>query len=200
MREKNQSEIKKNRIENNSEKTCPYIPFYFIIIALKRCWQTAGMEAAMKCPFCGEDTTKVIDSRPSDDNTAIRRRRMCEVCNRRFTTYEKIEVFPLMVVKKDQTREAYSREKLKTGIVMACHKRPIPTDAVNRLVDDIETTIFNNYEKEVSSKVIGELVMEKLKTLDEVAYVRFASVYRSFTDLNNFAQELENMIQREKKQ
>lgn len=104
----------------------------------------------MKCPFCGEDTTKVIDSRPSDDNTAIRRRRMCEVCNRRFTTYEKIEVFPLMVVKKDQTREAYSREKLKT--------------------------------------------------LDEVAYVRFASVYRSFTDLNNFAQELENMIQREKKQ
>ena len=143
----------------------------------------------MKCPFCGEDTTKVIDSRPSDDNTAIRRRRMCEVCNRRFTTYEKIEVFPLMVVKKDQTREAYSREKLKTGIVMACHKRPIPTDAVNRLVDDIETTIFNNYEKEVSSKVI-----------DEVAYVRFASVYRSFTDLNNFAQELENMIQREKKQ
>ena len=125
----------------------------------------------MKCPFCGEDTTKVIDSRPSDDNTAIRRRRMCEVCNRRFTTYEKIEVFPL-----------------------------IPTDAVNRLVDDIETTIFNNYEKEVSSKVIGELVMEKLKTLDEVAYVRFASVYRSFTDLNNFAQELENMIQREKKQ
>ena len=128
----------------------------------------------MKCPFCGEDTTKVIDSRPSDDNTAIRRRRMCEVCNRRFTTYEKIEVFPLMVVKKDQTREAYSMEKLKTGIVMACHKRPIPTDAVNRLVDDIETTIFNNYEKEVSSKVIGELVMEKLKTLDEVAYVRFA--------------------------
>ena len=154
----------------------------------------------MKCPFCGEDTTKVIDSRPSDDNTAIRRRRMCEVCNRRFTTYEKIEVFPLMVVKKDQTREAYSREKLKTGIVMACHKRPIPTDAVSRLVDDIETTIVNNYEKEVSSKVIGELVMEKLKTLDEVAYVRFASVYRSFTDLNNFAQELENMIQREKKQ
>ena len=111
----------------------------------------------MKCPFCGEDTTKVIDSRPSDDNTAIRRRRMCEVCNRRFTTYEKIEVFPLMVVKKDQTREAYSREKLKTGIVMACHKRPIPTDAVNRLVDDIETTIFNNYEKEVSSKVIGKI-------------------------------------------
>ena len=98
MRKKNQSEIKKNRIENNSEKTGPYIPFYFIIIALKRCWQTAGMEAAMKCPFCGEDTTKVIDSRPSDDNTAIRRRRMCEVCNRRFTTYEKIEVFPLMVV------------------------------------------------------------------------------------------------------
>ena len=108
----------------------------------------------MKCPFCGEDTTKVIDSRPSDDNTAIRRRRMCEVCNRRFTTYEKIEVFPLMVVKKDQTREAYSREKLKTGIVMACHKRPIPTDAVNRLVDDIETTIFNNYEKEVSSMAL----------------------------------------------
>ena len=145
----------------------------------------------MKCPFCGEDTTKVIDSRPSDDNTAIRRRRMCEVCNRRFTTYEKIEVFPLMVVKKDQTREAYSREKLKTGIVMACHKRPAMRKCS---ADDIETTIFNNYEKEVSSKVIGELVMEKLKTLDEVAYVRFASVYRSFTDVNNFAQELENMI------
>ena len=110
----------------------------------------------MKCPFCGEDTTKVIDSRPSDDNTAIRRRRMCEVCNRRFTTYEKIEVFPLMVVKKDQTREAYSREKIKKlELLWHAIKRPIPTDAVNRLVDDIETTIFNNYEKEVSSKVIG---------------------------------------------
>ena len=167
MREKNQSEIKKNRIENNSEKNLTLHTFLFYNNSIKE---------------------MLADSR------------MCEVCNRRFTTYEKIEVFPLMVVKKDQTREAYSREKLKTGIVMACHKRPIPTDAVNRLVDDIETTIFNNYEKEVSSKVIGELVMEKLKTLDEVAYVRFASVYRSFTDLNNFAQELENMIQREKKQ
>ena len=152
----------------------------------------------MKCPFCGEDTTKVIDSRPSDDNTAIRRRRMCEVCNRRFTTYEKIEVFPLMVVKKDQTREAYSREKLKTGIVMACHKRPIPTDAVNRLVDDIETTIFNNYEKEVSSKVIGELVMEKLKTLDEVAYVRFASVFLQFKTLDEFERIIRQ--QREKRE
>ena len=154
----------------------------------------------MRCPFCNQDNTRVVDSRPVEETNSIRRRRMCDECGKRFTTYERVETIPLIVIKKDQTREAYSREKLKTGIVMACHKRPIPTDAVNRLVDDIETTIFNNYEKEVSSKVIGELVMEKLKTLDEVAYVRFASVYRSFTDLNNFAQELENMIQREKKQ
>lgn len=152
----------------------------------------------MKCPFCGEDTTKVIDSRPSDDNTAIRRRRLCELCNRRFTTYEKIEVFPLMVVKKDQRRESYSRDKLKAGIAMACHKRPVPADAVNRLVDDIETAVFNQYEKEVNSDVIGELVMAKLKELDEVAYVRFASVYRSFTDVNSFAEELKKLLQKEK--
>ena len=152
----------------------------------------------MKCPFCGEDTTKVIDSRPSDDNTSIRRRRVCEVCSRRFTTYEKLEIFPLMVVKKDERREAYSRDKLTAGIVMACHKRPLPTDAVNRLVDDIETTIFNKYEKEVHSAIIGELVMEKLRTLDEVAYVRFASVYRSFTDVNTFAEELKNLLKKDK--
>ena len=157
-------------------------------------WQKTNPPPNLACRCFTHSTETILWARKNDKKS------------RHFFNYqkmkedEKIEVFPLMVVKKDQTREAYSREKLKTGIVMACHKRPIPTDAVNRLVDDIETTIFNNYEKEVSSKVIGELVMEKLKTLDEVAYVRFASVYRSFTDLNNFAQELENMIQREKKQ
>lgn len=151
----------------------------------------------MKCPFCGEDATKVIDSRSADDDTAIRRRRICESCSRRFTTYEKLEIFPIMVIKKDESREAYSRDKLKTGIVMACHKRPVSMEDINRLVDDIESTIFTKYEKEVSSSVIGEMVVNQLRLLDEVAYVRFASVYRSFTDLNTFANELKSLLKKD---
>ncbi len=151
----------------------------------------------MKCPFCGEDSTKVVDSRPSEDNSAIRRRRQCEMCGKRFTTYEKLDIFPVMVIKKDQNREQYSREKMKTGIFLACHKRPISTAALNQLVDEVENAIFARDEREVSSSEIGELVMDKLKALDKVAYVRFASVYRSFTDVNTFAEELKTLLQKE---
>ena len=151
----------------------------------------------MKCPFCGEDSTKVVDSRPSEDNSAIRRRRQCEVCGKRFTTYEKLDTFPVMVIKKDQNREAYSREKMKTGIFLACHKRPISTSVLNQLVDEVENAIFARDEREISSSEIGELVMDKLKALDKVAYVRFASVYRSFTDVNTFAEELKRLLQKE---
>lgn len=152
----------------------------------------------MKCPFCSSDATKVIDSRPSEDNSAIRRRRQCEECNRRFTTYEKIETLPLMIVKKDNNRETYDREKLEGGIVRACHKRPVSRKQINDLVDAIENAIFQREEQEVPSSVLGELVMDKLKELDGVAYVRFASVYREFTDVDSFAQELTNLLKRKK--
>ena len=148
----------------------------------------------MKCPFCSAEDTRVINSRPADDNSAIRRRRQCETCGRRFTTYEKLEVFPVMIVKKDQSREPYSRDKLRNGILQACHKRPVSTDDLNNMLDDIETSLFNRFEKEVPSSVIGEMVMERLRSLDEVAYVRFASVYRSFTDVNTFAEELKELL------
>lgn len=152
----------------------------------------------MKCPYCGVASTKVIDSRPSDDNSAIRRRRQCEVCGMRFTTFEKVETFPLMVIKKDQSREEYSREKIKAGVYVACHKRPVSSKCLDHLVDEVETMVFSLDEREVESKVIGEIVMEKLKKLDEVAYVRFASVYRSFTDVDTFARELMTLLQKEK--
>ena len=152
----------------------------------------------MKCPYCGAEDTKVIDSRPADENTAIRRRRQCEQCGKRFTTFEKLEMFPLMVIKKDQNRELYSRDKIRTGIFLACHKRPIATEALNSLVDEIENSIFAKDVREITSTEIGELVMEKLKNLDKVAYVRFASVYRSFTDVNTFAEELK-LLQTEEK-
>ena len=148
----------------------------------------------MKCPFCSAEDTRVINSRPADDNSAIRRRRQCETCGRRFTTYEKLEVFPVMIVKKDQSREPYSRDKLRNGILQACHKRPVSTDDLNNMLDDIETSLFNRFEKEVPSSVIGEMVMERLRSLDAVAYVRFASVYRSFTDVNTFAEELKELL------
>ncbi|MBQ8638250.1 MAG: transcriptional repressor NrdR [Lachnospiraceae bacterium] len=151
----------------------------------------------MKCPYCGEDGTRVVDSRPSDDNSAIRRRRQCESCQRRFTTYEKQDIFPVMVIKKDENRELYSRDKVKSGIVMACHKRPISTETLNQLVDEVENAIFAMDVKEVPSSMIGEMVMDKLKALDKVAYVRFASVYRSFTDVNTFAEELKMLLQKE---
>ena len=148
----------------------------------------------MKCPFCNQDNTRVVDSRPVDDNNAIRRRRMCDECGRRFTTYEKVETIPMSVIKKDQNREQYDRTKLEGGILRACHKRPVPLQEINSLVDRVETEIFNREEKEVPSTVIGELVMNHLKDLDAVAYVRFASVYREFKDVNTFMDELKKML------
>ena len=146
----------------------------------------------MKCPFCNNENIRVIDSRPAEDNNAIRRRRQCEACGRRFTTYEKIETIPLMVVKKDETREPYDRYKIEAGVLLACHKRPVSTQDINHLVDEVENEVFNA-EKEVSTTRIGNLVMDKLKELDEVAYVRFSSVYREFKDVNTFLKELEKL-------
>ena len=148
----------------------------------------------MKCPFCGDDNTRVIDSRPADDNEAIRRRRQCDECGKRFTTYEKVETIPLIVIKKDKNRETYDRSKIEGGVLRACHKRPISVNQINQLVDEVETEIFNREEKEIPSSLIGELVMDKLKDLEAVAYVRFASVYREFKDVNTFMDELKKML------
>lgn len=148
----------------------------------------------MKCPFCSHENTRVIDSRPAEDNNSIRRRRVCDECGKRFTTYEKIETIPLIIIKKDENREAYDRAKLEAGILRACHKRPVSADQLSGLVDEVETEIFNLEEKEIPSRVIGELVMNKLKSLDAVAYVRFASVYREFKDINTFMDELKNVL------
>jgi transcriptional repressor NrdR len=147
----------------------------------------------MKCPFCGEENTKVIDSRPADDNSSIRRRRQCEQCKKRFTTYEKLETIPLVVIKKDNMREPYDRAKLETGVFRSCIKRPISVDQITELVDSVESTIFNLEEKEVPSSKIGEILMDKLKDLDPVAYVRFASVYREFKDVNTFMDEIKKI-------
>lgn len=149
----------------------------------------------MKCPFCNNENTRVIDSRPAEENNAIRRRRMCDVCSKRFTTYEKIEKIPLIVIKKDNNREAYDRSKIEAGILRACHKRPVSTESINRLADAVETEIFNSEKREIQSRVIGELVMNKLKDLDAVAYVRFASVYREFKDVNTFMDELKKVLE-----
>lgn len=148
----------------------------------------------MKCPFCGHDNTRVIDSRPADENNSIRRRRVCDGCGKRFTTYEKIETIPLIVIKKDNNRETYDRSKIEAGVLRACHKRPVSANQITRLVDEVETEIFNKEEKEIPSQVIGELVMDRLKSLDAVAYVRFASVYREFKDINTFMDELKKVI------
>lgn len=148
----------------------------------------------MKCPFCGEDNTRVIDSRPADDNSSIRRRRLCDACQKRFTTYEKVETIPLVVIKKDNNREQYDRSKIEAGVLRACHKRPISINQINELVDSVETEIFNREEREISSKEIGEMVMERLKNLEAVAYVRFASVYREFKDVNTFMDELKKFL------
>ena len=148
----------------------------------------------MKCPFCSSDNTRVIDSRPADDNNSIRRRRLCDACKKRFTTYEKVETIPLIVIKKDNNREQYDRSKIEAGILRACHKRPISVNEINKLVDEIETEIFNKEEKEIPSTVIGEIVMDRLKDLEAVAYVRFASVYREFKDINTFMDELKKIL------
>lgn len=148
----------------------------------------------MKCPFCNYENTRVIDSRPAEDNSSIRRRRVCDECNKRFTTYEKVETIPLIIVKKDDNREAYDRSKIETGVLRACHKRPVSTDRIDELVDEVEADIFNRGDKEISSRVIGELIMNKLKDLDAVAYVRFASVYREFKDINTFMDELKKVL------
>lgn len=148
----------------------------------------------MKCPFCNHENTRVIDSRPADENNSIRRRRVCDECNKRFTTYEKIETIPLIVTKKDNNREAYDRKKIEAGVLRACHKRPVSADDINRIVNEVETEVFSMEDKEIPSNTIGELVMSKLKDLDAVAYVRFASVYREFKDVNTFMEELKKFL------
>ncbi|MBL7084945.1 MAG: transcriptional repressor NrdR [Candidatus Omnitrophica bacterium] len=153
----------------------------------------------MKCPYCGNLEDKVVDSRLSAEGNAIRRRRECLKCERRFTTYEHIEEVPLMVVKKDSRRESFERKKILAGLVKACEKRPISMEKLEELADRIESTIQKNYEKEVKSKEIGELVMKMLQELDEIAYVRFASVYRQFKDVSQFMKELKGLLDREEK-
>jgi transcriptional repressor NrdR len=153
----------------------------------------------MKCPYCGNPDTKVIDSRPTEEGQAIRRRRECESCSRRFTTYETIEEIPIMVVKKDGSREAFDRNKLMTGIIKACEKRPVPIADIEKIVSEIESGLNNLMKKEMDSTIIGEFVMGHLKNLDDVAYVRFASVYRQFTDAESFRQEVEKLLENGKK-
>lgn len=148
----------------------------------------------MKCPYCDYFESKVIDSRPTDEGQAIRRRRECINCNKRFTTYEKIEEIPIIIVKKDGNRQAYDRNKLLNGILKSCEKRPVSISTIEQIVDDIEKNLSNSLEKEITSVVIGEMVMNKLKNVDEVAYVRFASVYRQFKDVNSFMEELKKIL------
>lgn len=149
----------------------------------------------MKCPFCGEDNTRVIDSRPADDNSSIRRRRQCDKCSKRFTTYERVEAIPLMIIKKDLSREPYDRSKIEAGVFRSCHKRPISVSQMNALVDEIETSIINMEEKEIESNRIGEIVINKLKAIDPVAYIRFASVYREFQDVHTFIEEINKILE-----
>ena len=148
----------------------------------------------MKCPFCGDDNTRVIDSRPADDNEAIRRRRQCDECGKRFTTYEKVETIPLIVIKKDKNRETYDRSKFESGVVRSCHKRPVSVDQIEACVDEIENKIFNLGVREIESEKIGEIVMDQIRDLDQVAYVRFASVYRQFKDADTFMSELKKLL------
>lgn len=149
----------------------------------------------MKCPYCGNPDTRVIDSRPADDNNSIRRRRSCDECGKRFTTYEKVETIPLIVIKKDNNREAFDRSKIEAGVLRACYKRPVSAEDIKRTVDEIELKVVNREEKEIPSNLIGEIVMDKLKLLDPVAYVRFASVYREFKDVNTFMDELKTFLE-----
>ena len=148
----------------------------------------------MKCPFCGDDNTRVIDSRPADDNEAIRRRRQCDECGKRFTTYEKVGTIPLIVIKRDKNRETYDRSKIESGVVRSCHKRPVSVDQIEACVDEIENKIFNLGVREIESEKIGEIVMDQIRDLDQVAYVRFASVYRQFKDADTFMSELKKLL------
>ena len=148
----------------------------------------------MKCPFCGDDNTRVIDSRPADDNEAIRRRRQCDECGKRFTTYEKVETIPLIVIKRDKNRETYDRSKIESGVVRSCHKRPVSVDQIEACVDEIENRIFNLGVREIESEKIGELVMDQIRDLDQVAYVRFASFYSQFKDADTFMSELKKLL------
>ncbi len=148
----------------------------------------------MNCPFCSFEESKVIDSRPTDEGQRIRRRRECLQCAKRFTTYEIIESLPIIVIKKDKSRETFNRNKIMNGLLRACEKRPVSIDMLDRVIDEIEVIIQNSLDREVSSEKIGELVMEKLKRIDEVAYVRFASVYRQFKDINTFMAELNKLL------
>ncbi len=148
----------------------------------------------MNCPFCSNSETKVIDSRPTDEGNSIRRRRECLECKRRFTTYEKIEEIPLVVVKKDMSRESFNRDKIRNGIIKACEKRPVSLQTIEHIVEELEKELQSCLEKEIESVHIGELVMQYLKDTDEVAYVRFASVYRQFKDINTFMDELKKIL------
>lgn len=150
----------------------------------------------MKCIYCGCLESKVIDSRSSEDGTTIRRRRECLQCNKRFTTYETVETTPILVIKSSGNRQAFDPNKLKAGIIKACEKRPVPMQKIDHLVDNIQKNLYNRLDQEVTSKQIGEMVMEGLKDIDEVAYVRFASVYRSFKDISSFMTELEGMLKK----
>lgn len=149
----------------------------------------------MKCPYCGKDDTRVIDSRPADENTSIRRRRQCDACDKRFTTYEKVETVPFIVIKKDDKREPYDRSKIEAGILRSCYKCPVSINQINEIVDEVEATIFSLGEREVPTSKIGEIVMKKLKETDAVAYVRFASVYREFKDVSTFMDELKKFLE-----
>ena len=154
----------------------------------------------MKWPFCNYQDTKVIDSRSQEDNSVIRRRRLCEKCGKRFTTYERIDTIPITVVKRDGSRELFDKTKLLGGIMKSCNKRPVSRQQMQALVDDIENTMIGAGEKEIQSKKIGEMVMERIKDLDEVSYVRFASVYRQFKDINTFREELDKIVNEKQKE
>ncbi|ADQ06946.1 ATP-cone domain protein [Caldicellulosiruptor hydrothermalis 108] len=148
----------------------------------------------MRCPFCGYEDSKVVDTRPTDEGRTIKRRRECLKCQKRFTTYEKVERQPILVIKKDNRREEFDRNKILNGIIKACQKRPVSIEQMNKIVDEIENEIYNSMREEISSREIGEMVMEKLKKIDEISYVRFASVYRQFKDINTFLEELQKLL------
>lgn len=152
----------------------------------------------MNCPFCNHYDSKVVDSRPTDEGQSIRRRRECMSCSKRFTTYEKLEQVPLIIIKKNGTRETYDRNKVFNGILRSCEKRPVSLVTIEKLVDEIEKDLYNSMDKEIKSEYIGEIIMNKLKDIDEVSYVRFASVYRQFADINSFKDELEKLLKEKK--